>query len=53
MIPSLLSAVVARGKFYASSRPGDKYLAGPLETTAASEELRKRCRRKPADEGTS
>jgi hypothetical protein len=31
-----------------ASRPRDKHLAGPLETTAASEELRKRCRRKPA-----
>jgi hypothetical protein len=30
------------------SRPVDKYLADPLETTAASEELRKRCRRQPA-----
>jgi hypothetical protein len=29
------------------SRPGDKYLAGPFETTAASEELGKRRRRKP------
>jgi hypothetical protein len=38
----------SRGSDRGLSRPGDKYLTSLLETTAASEELRQRCRRKPA-----
>jgi hypothetical protein len=43
-----LRGLATARKVLRPSRPGDKYLAGPLETTAASEELCKRCRRQPA-----
>jgi hypothetical protein len=47
-VARLNSGSVHAARVLRLSRPCHKYLAGPLEPTAASEELRKRCRRKPA-----